>query len=106
MPTEGYVTLTLEFEKEGRRWVGVCKQLGTSTYSRSLTEAEKQLREAVCTHLNTLEDVGERERFFKENGIKVHSAKPRSETLKIDMMNTRHVYIRPYVQKLSAPSMC
>ena len=105
MSLRGYITLTLQFEKEGRRWVGVCEELGTSTYSRSLPETEKLLAEAVVLHLNTLEDVGERERFFKEHGIEIHNIKPRTETIKITT-SRKNVYYRPHIQKLPAPSVC
>ena len=101
-----YITLTLEFQKEGRRWVGVCQELGTSTYSRSLPEVEEQLREAVWLHLNTLEDIGERTRFFKEHGIKIYPIKPKSETIKIPPTSRKNVYYRPHIQKLPVPSMC
>lgn len=100
-----YITLTLEFQQEGHRWIGVCKELGTSTYSRSLPETEKQLKEAVFLHLNTLEDIGERERFFKEHGIEIHHIRPKSETIEIPT-SRKNVYYRPHIQKLPAPSMC
>ena len=103
---KGYVALTLEFHKERRRWVGFCRELGTSTYSRSLPETEKQLIEAVCLHLNTLEDVGERERFFKEHGIKFHSVKPRKETIVVSLSEKSNIYIRPHLQEIPAPSLC
>ncbi len=106
MPTEGYITLTFQFQKEGHRWVGICKQLGTSTYSSSLPEVEKQLGEAVSLHLNTLEDVGQRDRFFKEHGIVVHSSRPKSDILKVDIPSHKHIYIRPYIQKLPALNVC
>jgi len=105
-PFKGYVALTFEFHKEGRRWVGVCQELGTSTYSRSLPEVEKQLSQAVCLHLNTLEDVGERERFFKEHNIKLYAVKPRNETITLPLVERANFYIRPHLQKLPTPSLC
>jgi len=74
---EGYVVLTLKFSKEGRRWTGYCEELGTATFGRSLPEADRRLKEVVLLHLNTLEDVGERERFLKEHGIKFLKTNPR-----------------------------
>jgi len=71
MKAQGYVVLTLKFQKQGRRWTALCEELGTATFGRSLPEADQRLKEAVLLHLNTLEEVGERERFFKENKIPV-----------------------------------
>lgn len=73
----GYIILTFSFHKEGNRWVGRCNELTTSAFGRSLPEAEERLKELVELHLNTLEDVGERERFFRENGIKFYTHKPK-----------------------------
>lgn len=71
MATAGYVVLTFKFHKLGKRWTAQCEELGTATFGRSLYEAGKKLREAVLLHLNTLEEVGERERFFQEHGIEL-----------------------------------
>ena len=94
-----YVVLTLQFRKEGRRWTGYCKELGTATFGRSLTEAESRLREAVVLHVNTLEDVGERERFFKEQNIRSYHAKPKSE-ITISASVNQDAFFRPYIQPL------
>jgi len=62
-----------------RRWAAYCEELGTATFGRSLPEAEKGLDEAVWLHLNTLEDVGERDRFFEEHDIQFHATKPKKD---------------------------
>ncbi len=72
MPTKGFVVLTLRFWTEGKRWVGECVELGTSTFGRSLPQTHDELKELVLLHLNTLEDTGERERFFQEHGIRLY----------------------------------
>ena len=69
----GYVTLTLSFEQEGSEWVGVCLELGTSTFADTLEKCQEELQELVTDHLNVLEELGERERFFEEWGIEVHT---------------------------------
>ncbi len=71
----GYVVLTLQFEREGNKWVGTCLELGTSTFHRTLRRCEEELRELVTEHLNALEEAGERERFFQKWGIKFHRQK-------------------------------
>ena len=66
-----YVALTLSFKREGDVWVGVCLELGTSTFSDTLEECQSELQEFVEENLNLLEEVGERDRFFKKWGITV-----------------------------------
>lgn len=99
MAIAGYIVVILEFHKEGRRWVACCEELGTATFGRSLPEAEKRIKEAVSLHLNTLEDVGERKRFFQEHNIISHHTRP-SRDFKISAPITKNVFYHPYVQPI------
>lgn len=99
MKTRGYVILTLKFHKQGKRWTACCEELGTATFGRSLPEADQRLKEAVMLHLNTLEDVGERERFFKEHNIQVHLEKPR-EDITVCVPVNREIFVAPLVQAI------
>lgn len=69
----GFVILTLEFRQEGPYWLGRCRELSTSTYAKRFSQVRKELAEMVELHLNTLEQVGERERFFKEHNIRFYT---------------------------------
>jgi hypothetical protein len=69
---EEMVILTLVFSREGDEWVGVCRELGTSTFDTDLNKAKDELCEMVLDHLNGLEEVGERKRFFREHRIRVY----------------------------------
>ena len=104
MEAKGYIVLAHEFQKEGRRWVGHCEKLGTSAFGRSLPEAEKGLREAVWLHLNTLEDVGERERFFREHNIELHPIRPK-KNITIQASLRHDVFIHPHVQRIPVLSL-
>ena len=73
----GYVELTLVFRKEGNRWTGFCKELGTTTYANDLKQTMKELKELVTLHLDTLEKTGLVGQFFSERKIK-------PKTMKID----------------------
>ena len=95
----GYVVLTLTFKPEDRRWVARCEELGTATFGRSLTEAEKRIKEAVLLHLNTLEDVGECTRFLMEHKVEFHRIKPRA-TIKITKSVSTGTFIQPYIQPI------
>ena len=68
------IILTISFseEKEGV-WLAVCDELGTSTYGDTFEEVKKEILELIKLHLNTLEKVGDREKFFKENKIKTYT---------------------------------
>jgi hypothetical protein len=70
---KAFVVLTLEFRKEGSHWLGRCLELGTATDGRSLERVKAELEELVLLHLNGLEDVHERERVFRERGIKLYA---------------------------------
>lgn len=103
MSKEGYIVLTFKFHKEGKRWLGRCEELGTSTFGRSLPETERLLDEFVLLDLNTLEDIGERERFFKENSITFHKVKPVDDvTVKVPLRED--VFIHPHIQRIPATS--
>src|SRR4030067_2775734 len=99
MKTRGYVVLTLKFQKQGRRWTALCEELGTATFGRSLPEADQRLKEAVLLHLNTLDDVGERESFFKEHNIQLHQDKPR-DNITVCLPINKEIFIEPLVQAL------
>ena len=79
----GYVELTLKFEQEGRRWVGTCLEMDTSTFNRTLKKTREDLKLLVTEHLDLLEEEGERDRFFRDWGIKLHPAKPRPHDVHI-----------------------
>jgi hypothetical protein len=75
----GFVVLTFEFHKEGALWVGRCVELGTATDGRSLEKVGDELAEVVTLHLDALDDVGERQRFFETHGLTLYSPDPPAE---------------------------
>jgi hypothetical protein len=101
MSTTGYIVLTLKFQKENRRWTAYCEELGTATFGRSLPEADKRLKEAVLLQVNTLEDVGERSRFFKENNIKLYTTRP-TEKVNICLPLNKGLFVEPHIQAIPA----
>ena len=60
---EYIILLTFDYKEEGENWVGICVELGTSTFAASLKEVQKELREAVSLQLNEVEQMG----FMKED---------------------------------------
>jgi hypothetical protein len=73
MAGRSFVILTLEFRQSDKTWQGECLELGTATDGRSLNQVHNELCELVELHLNSLEAVGERERFFREHGIQLYT---------------------------------
>ena len=87
-----YIAVTLKFQKEGRRWTAFCEELGTATYGRTIQEALVRIKEAVVLHLNTLEEVGECERFFRDHGIKFYQHKPKQKDIKCPSFDSDSFY--------------
>jgi len=73
---KGFVVLHLRFWKQDDRWYGECLELGTSTFADELETVQTELVELIELHLNSLETVRERERFFADNGIKLYTDEP------------------------------
>lgn len=67
------VNWTFTFNRRDEIWEAYCEELGTATFAPTLREAKALLKEMVELHLQTLEDVGEKERFFREHNIGIHS---------------------------------
>jgi len=102
MKITGYIIVTFNIQQEDDVWTAHCEELGTATFGHSREEALERLKEAVELHLNTLEDVGERERFFEENGIKTYTYKPRTKKVEITITAPldRETFIQPHIQPL------
>jgi predicted RNase H-like HicB family nuclease len=92
MRSPGYIAVTLKFQKEGRRWTAFCEELGTAAYGRSIQEALVRIKEAVVLHLNTLEEVGEWERYFRDHGIKIYQHKPKQKDIKCPSFDSDSFY--------------
>ena len=85
MAKTGYIEATVQFQKEGEKWVARCLQLGTSTYGDSLEEVEEAIRELMNMQLNALEKLGERRRFFREHRIRFSRKKPEARRARVSV---------------------
>ena len=81
--------------------MALCEELGTSTYAPTLREAEKRIKEAIACHLNTLEEVGERARFFAENNIKMVHIKPTEVQTKFYCPKDKNTFATPYIYPMA-----
>jgi len=68
-----YIVLTFKVWPEEDQFVSLCEELGTASCGDTVDEAIANIREAVILYLNTLEDLGERQRVFRERNIAVRS---------------------------------
>ena len=70
----GYFVLTNVGERDGDGFVAACLELGAVGSGESVEEAFRNLDMAVRAQLRALEEAGEWERVFRENGVEVVSA--------------------------------
>ncbi len=75
----GYFVLTNVGERDGDGFVAACFELGTVASGDSIEEAFENLDEAVGVQLRALEEAGEWERVFRENGVEVVSSVEEAE---------------------------
>ncbi|HZP95370.1 MAG TPA: hypothetical protein VFC31_03405 [Candidatus Limnocylindria bacterium] len=68
------VVLTVRFTQDGDQWLAECVELGTATYADSFEDVQAEIAELIELHLSTLEQTGQRAKFFKEHGIKLYPA--------------------------------
>ena len=89
----------LIFKQEEEVWTAECKELGTAAFGDTFEEAKESIEEAIGLHLNTLEDVGECERFLAENNVPIYREIPEPETIEIpwnpDLFVTRKIHTIP-----------
>jgi len=101
--SQKYIRLTVVFKQEEDVWTAECSELGTATFGESLEEAIKNIEEAVCLHLNTLEDIGEIEQFFQENNVEVFTRKPREIKPSIQSQDYNSIF-QHIIQPIHSPA--
>ncbi len=69
--TDYVIVLTFEFSQELDRWVGLCLELGTSTFADTLDQIRLELQEAVELQLNEVERLGYIQDYLAENHVRV-----------------------------------
>lgn len=66
-----YIRLTLQIYPEDDGYVSECIELGSASCGDTMEEALGNIKDCVEVYLDTLEEIGERKRVFKERGIKI-----------------------------------
>jgi predicted RNase H-like HicB family nuclease len=67
-----YILVKVEIRQEDGQYAAYCPDLGTASCGDTIEEASKNMEEAVLVHLSALEELGEREDFFRRHNIKFH----------------------------------
>lgn len=75
-PVLGFIEVTLVTSKEEGGYVSTCLELGIASQGETVDEAFDNIRDATLVYLNTIERLGERQRVFRERGIKIRRHKP------------------------------
>ena len=81
MATRGYISLTLEAFPEGKQFVSRCRELDVTSCGSDVTAAFDNLKDALATYLNAIEQLGDRARIFAEKGIEIRKTRPRTITV-------------------------
>ena len=79
----GFIVVSLVASEEEGGYASVCPELGVASQGETAEEAISNLRDAALVFLNTIEQLGQRERVFKEHHIKIHLHEPTEATVKL-----------------------
>lgn len=73
-----FVPLTVAVWPEGEQWVAQCLEFDIASQGDSADQAVGEVMDAVCSYVNTLEELGEREEVFAEHSIPIYETTPAS----------------------------
>lgn len=76
----GYLLLLFRVLPEDGQFVGVCEELDIASCGDSPDAALRAVFDAVLLYLNTLEELGDRERVFKEKDLRISPSEPTEES--------------------------
>ncbi len=97
-----YIVLTLRAFEEDGVFVSECVELQIASQGDSPEEAIANAREATDLYLETIADLGEQERVFRERGIRVLHAMP--ENIELHANVHPNDLVKPIVHAMCARS--
>ena len=71
-----FVPLSIAIWHEEGKWLSECIELGIGSFGDNPDDAAEEAMDAVTSYLNTLEELGERDRVFAEKSILTYMAIP------------------------------
>ena len=72
--TAGYIAVEVVVTKEGNQYSSWCPELDIASCGDNPEDAVRNLGDALELYIKTLEEEGERERVFREKGIRIVSS--------------------------------
>lgn len=72
-----FIEITIIFQPEGDKWTAECRELGTAAFGDTIDETREAILDLIRLHIETLEELGECDRFLRESGVKVHRIPPK-----------------------------
>ena len=72
--TANYISVEVVVTKEGNQYSSWCPELDIASCGDSPENAIRNLGDALKLYVDTLEEEGERERVFKERGVRLVAA--------------------------------
>jgi len=81
--TKSYIVVKHIIKKEKDCYVATCPDFDITTQGKSIENADENLKEAVILYLETINQLGIREKVFKERNISLYNIK---EKINIDIM--------------------
>ncbi|HEX7318787.1 MAG TPA: hypothetical protein VF399_00315 [bacterium] len=100
MKVAGYIKVTIVFEQLPDRWTVQCVELGTATFGKTLEDAKAKIMDAILCHLNTLDELGETEYFFKKHGIKYYEQKPKEKRETVTTSLSDNILVQKRLQRI------
>ena len=83
--------LTLDYQQEDGQWVGVCLELGTSTFADTLEQTELELHEAVELQVNGMERLGYLHEYLEAREVQIIPINPVTNPVAGFTLSARHV---------------
>lgn len=70
------VPLTIVVWREDGHWLSECREFDIASFGKDPDDAADQAMDAVCSYLNALEALGEREQVFADRSIVTYISSP------------------------------
>ena len=77
-----HIPVTFKYTPEEGKWVGVCIELGTSTFADTLDQVREELGENVVLQLTELGQLTDIWEYLAENHVEIIDASPATEATK------------------------
>ena len=63
------IALTCMYTRDGDYWVGICDELGTSSFADNLEQTRIQLQESIQLQLNEVERITDLKNYLADNQV-------------------------------------